>query len=55
MKYRVLIGIENKKRRDEPGDTIKDGDYSKKTITHWVKTGVLKPLKKGKGNGDGKE
>ena len=45
-KLKVVRGIENKKGRIEAGEKVDRKDledhFSKKTVAHWLKKGVLK-------------
>lgn len=41
MAYKVLVNCEGGEKRFEPGDVIKDGDFPKSVIQHWLEKGVL--------------
>ena len=43
LTYEAQTGLTNDKtgKRWEAGDTVKDGDFTKKVVAHWLKKGVL--------------
>ena len=55
MSYTAAVGLTNDKtgKRFEPGKPVKDGDFPKKVITAWLKSGKLKEAKNGSDNLDG--